>query len=106
MKRRDIIIVYALIALVLIVIFLTIRNDIRFNDSREREAREIEQRDILSRERQDSLTTFLNEIVVRMDSIDANQKEYIETEKLNQKVVQKSLDQIKSTQRQLLKSTK
>ena len=58
MRRRDIIIVYALIALVLVILLLSIRNDIRFNESRERDAREIEKSDILSRDRQDSLSTI------------------------------------------------
>lgn len=106
MKKRDRIIVPALITLVLAIIFFTIRNDIRFNDCRERDAKEIEQRDIFSHKRQDSLSTILNEIADRVDSLLSTQEEHVETERLNQEAVQESLNQIKSTQRRLLKATK
>lgn len=92
----------SLVALMMVIIFITARNDIRFNEERDREDLKKEIRDSVSRAQMDSMFIRVNVIQVQLDSIRCAQIDYCETEERNFDVIKKSLNQFEKKQRQLL----
>ena len=105
-KKSNSVAALSLVALMMVIVFITVRNDRRFNEEREREDLKKEIRDSVSRAQMESLFIRVNMIQIHLDSIRCAQIDDRETEERNFDAVKKSLNQLERKQRQLLNSIK
>ena len=106
MRRIDAIVVILLVALLATIVILSIKNDKFFNEERDLEVSKTEKQDSIVLEKINGLSIKVNEIMLQMDSIHAAQNNYSETEIRHYEKTERSLNQIKKVQRQLLENTK
>lgn len=95
MKRGRAYIDLAIVVLLIAIVALSIRNDMRFNEELRIKDGEILQRYSLMRGQMDSITISLNEVTFQLDSLRREQKDYNRIENLNTETIKTSLSQIK-----------
>jgi len=106
MKSKNKTVILALTVLCAAIIFLAIRNDVRFNEARKQEVRQKANLDSTARTQADSLMAIMNNVTDQMDSIQCVQDEHNEMMKRDIDSIKISLDQLKMIERQKLKSKK
>ena len=105
-KWKSRIIILALIVVSAFIFFLAFRNDCRYNEVRRIEAIDNVVRDSLVYKQREIVTSTLNKVTVRLDSIYINQKGDYEMVIRDMDTIKQSLNQIGRTGRQILNSTK
>lgn len=106
MRRKDIIIIILVAAIIVFIAFLTIKNDMHFNERRAHEHKKNEQQDSITIEQTNRLRDGLNVVTIQLDSMKETQKRNDETERQHYEITKHSLDQIKRVQRQVLNEMK
>ena len=106
MRRTKQIGVIAMILLSASIICLAIVNDRRYNTERHNDASEKAMAERSVRNQSDSLSTKLQEITVRLDSINGVLKDTKETENRNMESVNQSLGRIEKTGNQIFKAVR
>ena len=101
MKRGRAYIDLAIVVLLIAIVALSIRNDMRFNEELRIKDGEILQRYSLMRGQMDSITISLNEVTFQLDSLRREQKDYNRIENLNTETIKTSLSQIKRVGKQI-----
>ena len=101
MKRGRAYIDLAIVVLLIAIVALSIRNDMRFNEELRIKDGEILQRYSLMRGQMDSITISLNEVTFQLDSLRREQKDYNRIENLNTDTIKTSLSQIKRVGKQI-----
>ena len=95
MKRGRAYIDLAIVVLLIAIVALSIRNDMRFNEELRIKDGEILQRYSLMRGQMDSITISLNEVTFQLDSLRREQQKFNRIENLNTDTIKTSLSQIK-----------
>ncbi len=93
MKNANKIVILALGILGAAIVFLAIRNDIRFNKARKQEVRQKASLDSTARTQADSLTAILNNVSDQLDSIRRVQHEHNDMMKRDVDFINCFLDQ-------------
>ena len=93
MKNANKIVILALGILGAAIVFLSIRNDIRFNKARKQEVRQKASLDSTARTQADSLTAILNNVSDQLDSIRRVQHEHNDMMKRDVDFINCFLDQ-------------
>lgn len=106
MKGFNRIIILALAILCAAIVFIAIRNDIRFNKERKESVRQKESLDSTARTQADSLMVILNNVTDRLDSIRYDQKESNEIMKRDIDSIKISLEHITRIKQQRLNTKK
>ena len=106
MKSANKIVVLALGVLCAAMVFLAIRNDVRFNELREEEVRRKDSLDSTTRTQADSLLVILNNVTDQLDSIRYVQDEHNDIMKRNIDSIKSSLEYITRIKRLRLDSNK
>lgn len=106
MKNTNRIVIFALCIMCAAIIFLTVRNDVRFNEELKEEIRQKTKLDSTARSQTYSLTALLNNVTVQLDSIRYNQKESNEIMKRDIDSIKSSLEHITRTKQQRLNTKK
>lgn len=106
MRRKDIIFTILVAAMIIVIAFLAINNDMYFNESRDLNIRENEKQDSIVAEQTNKLRDGLNVVTVQLDSMKEIQKKNDEIERRHYEITKHSLDQIKIAQRQVLNEMK
>lgn len=106
MRSTNRIVILAIGVIYAIIIFLTIRNDVRFIEERKQEVRQKASLDSTARTQTDSLTSGLKNLSNQLDSIRCAQDEHNDMMKRDIDSIKSSLDQIERIERQKLNSKK
>lgn len=106
MKSKNKTVILALAVLCLAIVFLAIRNDVRFIEERKQKVRQKASLDSTARTQTDSLTSVLKNVSNQLDSIRCAQNEHNDMMKRDIDSIKSSLDQIKRIERQKLNSKK
>lgn len=93
MKNANKIVILALGILGAAIVFLAVRNDIRFNKARKQEVRQKASLDSTARTQADSLTAILNNVSDQLDSIRRVQHEHNDMMKRDVDFINCFLDQ-------------
>ena len=101
MKRGRAYIDLAIVVLLIAIVALSIRNDMRFNEELRIKDGEILQRYSLMRGQMDSITISLNEVTFQLDSLRREQQKFNRIENLNTDTIKTSLSQIKRVGNQI-----
>lgn len=80
---------------IIVIMALSVRNDLRFNENLRIKDCETLQRDSLMKGQMDSISISLNEVTAQLDSICREQKEYNRKKDLNTDTIKTFLFQIK-----------
>lgn len=106
MKNVNRTVILALTLLCVAIVFLTIRNDVRFNKERNEEVRQKDIQDSTARSQADGLTAILNNVKDQLDSIRNVQCENNDMMKRDIDSIKSSLELITRTKQQRLKTKK
>ncbi len=106
MKNTNRIIIFALCIMCAAIIFLTVRNDVRFNEELKEEIRQKTKLDSTACSQTYSLTALLNNVTDQLDSIRYDQKESNEIMKRDIDSIKSSLEHITRTKQQRLNTKK
>lgn len=94
MKNANKIVILTLGILGAAIVFLAVRNDIRFNKARKQEVRQKASLDSTARTQADSLMVILNNVTDQLDSIRYVQYEHNDMMKRDVDSIKSSLEQI------------
>lgn len=106
MKSANGIVVLALGVLCAAIVFLAVRNDVRFNEQRKEEVGRKDSLDSVTRTQADSLMVILNNVTDQLDSIRYVQDEHSDIMKRNIDSIKSSHEYITGIKQQRIDSKK